>query len=65
MECTTKIWFLTWTCVKITTPKYYISDVQSRQEITKNVIEVKKEHTHNEGKRSKVLGTHATENIAD
>lgn len=65
IEHTTKIGFLTGTYVKIAAPKYCITDLQRKLDITSNLIEVKKECTCDKGKRSKVLTVHAIEREAE
>ena len=64
MECATKIGFLTGTHVKIASTKYYVEEVKERLQVQENLIDVKKECTHDKGKRSKVLAVHATQESA-
>ena len=65
MEYTTKIGFLTGPYVKIAAPKYYITDLKRKLDITNNLIDVKKEYTYDKGKRSKVLAVYAIEKEAE
>ena len=59
MEHVNKVSYLTGTYVKLAFSKYYIKDVNSRLKLEDGMIDIKKEFTHENGERSKVLVIYA------
>ena len=57
-EHVNKVGHLTGTHVKLASEEYYINDISKRLKLKDGTINIKKEHTYERGKRSKVLTVH-------
>ena len=64
MEYTKRVGFLTGPCVKISSPKRYIDELEQYLKIDKGIIDVKKKYTYDKGYRSKVLVINVIESKA-